>query len=122
MTEEVRETKVIVRSAVDRPDFPVVAVTPGSLPNVCLVPMSAIVQVGVRVLRTYFQSLLGFLLAVGSGLMGASGLMDPIPAGDFAAAFNRAAGLALAPTVVALLQNVIELLARVDQQHPQWRA
>lgn len=77
-------------------------------------------QTAIRTLRTYLQSLVGFLLAGGTGLAGAVGV--PMPAYDFWALLQSSAGLALAPAVISLLQNGIEILAKLDSNNPEIRA
>jgi hypothetical protein len=61
--------------------------------------------VGVRVVRTYLQGLVGFLT------VNAAGIDLGIPAMTFANSFLLAASLAAAPAVVSLIHNIIELLA-----------
>jgi hypothetical protein len=84
--------------------------------------MTPLAQVAVRFARTYIQGLIGFLLL---GLASASTLANVgvvVQPGDFLSALKVAAGLALAPAVISLLQNLAELLARVDEKYPMARA
>lgn len=74
---------------------------------------------GIRALRVYLQSLVGFLLAGGSGAAGAVGITMPV--GDFGALLVSCASLAVAPAAISLIQNVIELLAKIDQTNPTLR-
>jgi hypothetical protein len=73
-----------------------------------------------RAARVYIQSLVGFLTAVLTGAAGAAGVQ--IPAGDFAHQLLTCASLAVAPTVMSVLMNVAELLAKLDETNPQLRA
>lgn len=68
----------------------------------------------VRTVRSYLQGLVGFLVAGVSGVA-------VIAAPDFFLTLQNAASLALAPAVVALLQNTIELLAKIDESKPALR-
>jgi hypothetical protein len=94
-----------------------VPTAPG-IPDLQLVPMTKIRQILVRTVRTYLQSLVGFLIAASTGATEAVGLN--IPAGDFATLLLQSAGLSLAPAVIALLQNLIELMSDLDD--PKTRA
>lgn len=77
----------------------------------------------VRVARTYFQTLAGlaaaFLVVPGapSPMGGNVYVLGPV-----AAALLIAAQYALMPAVLALLQNIVELLGKLDQRAPEWRA
>ena len=75
--------------------------------------------VGVRGLRVYLQGLVGFLTA---NTTGATEALTGIPVGDFGNQVVIAASLAVAPSVLSLLTNIIELLAKLDQSHPTLRA
>jgi hypothetical protein len=87
---------------------------------VTVIPMPAWQIAGVRTLRVYVQSLLGFLTAAGTGYATAIGVMMPV--GDFSHLFVISASLAVAPAAFTFLQNVIELLARLDATNPTLRA
>ncbi len=74
----------------------------------------------VRAARTYLQSLVAFLAVVGLGIeVGA--IDDAVRLAPFAAKLILAAELAVAPTVVALLQNGLEVLRKLDVSHPELR-
>jgi hypothetical protein len=92
--------------------------TPPGAPDLVLVPMTKLRQIAVRTVRTYLQSLVGFLLVTGTGVSEAVGIN--IPATDFAQLLLNSAGLSLAPAVIALLQNLIELMSDLD--NPKTRA
>jgi hypothetical protein len=70
----------------------------------------------VRVVRTYLQTLLGLLTAGMAG--GAAGI---IPFNDFQDLFIKSVTLAIAPAVVSALQNVLEIMAKLDATHPEVR-
>lgn len=70
-------------------------------------------QALVRTVRTYLQGLVGFLMAGGTGAADAVGV--PLPAHDFLALLGVSAGLAVAPAIIALLQNAVELLSKLER-------
>jgi hypothetical protein len=81
--------------------------------------MTPVVQVIVRGLRTYVQALVGFLLlGLGGGLDNIGGVQSSV----FIVQLKIAASLALAPAVIAVLQNSAELLAKLDERMPKARA
>ena len=122
------EEKTVVQEPVKvlvtaRPEAPVdgaIIKTPAGVPDLQAVTRSWYAQVGVRVLRTYLQSLVGFVLAVSTGA--AAGVGINIQVGDFGDVMLKSAGLAVAPAVMSLLQNAIEILSKLDQTNPQARA
>lgn len=80
--------------------------------------------IGVRVLRTYLQSLTGLtvtVLVVPVQIPSPSG-GDLYVLGPLAAALLIAAQYAIGPAVASLLQNAIELLTKLDQTMPEMRA
>lgn len=93
--------------------------TKKELNDVTVVSMPWWKIVGVRALRVYLQGLVGFLTANATG---ATTAVTGIPVGDFGQQIVTAASLAVAPAVFSLLTNAIELLARLDQRAPQFRA
>lgn len=83
-----------------------------------VVPMSPLAIIGIRCLRTYLQGVLGLFVV-------ASIAQSAIPiqlASGILGALELALVAALPGAIVALLQNGIELLARLDQQAPGLRA
>lgn len=112
--------KVLVTERPDAPADGDKIKTPAGVPDLQAVTRSWYAQVGIRVLRTYLQSLVGFVLAVGSGAAGGVGIN--IQVGDFGDLMLKSAGLAVAPAVMSLLQNSIEILSKLDQTNPQVRA
>lgn len=96
--------------------------TAAGQPDIILATMTPLAQVFVRAARTYLQSLVGFLLLNVAAAPVAESLGVVVSPGDFWQAFQTAAGLAVAPTVIALLQNAAELLGHLDNLIPKWRA
>lgn len=74
----------------------------------------------VRCCRVYLQSLVGFLVATGTGATAAAGLTMPMT--DFYHVLATSASMAVAPAAISLIQNVIELLAKLDATNPTLRA
>jgi hypothetical protein len=83
---------------------------------VILQPMHPVALVGVRCARVYLQTILGLLSA------GGLGVMPGWTPGELASNVTQAALLSLAPVVFTFLQNTLELLARLDERRPEWRA
>lgn len=77
-------------------------------------------QALIRGSRVYLQSLLGFLLAAGTGAAAAVGVN--LPVGDFGKLLLSAGSMAVAPAVISLIQNSIEMLTKLDSSNPQLRA
>jgi hypothetical protein len=98
-------------------DTDVTATTPRGTSDVRVIVVSAARVVLVRTVRTYLQSLLGFLGATVVGAIPS----DPLAPPDAWAKLATAAGLALFPAVCAAIQNVLELLARLDTSNPELR-
>ena len=98
--------------------------TDREIASVTVVTMPAWQIALVRCCRVYLQALLGFLTATGTGLAGAvaTAVGTPIPAMDFWHMLVFSASLAVAPATVSLIQNVIELLAKIDATNPGLRA
>jgi hypothetical protein len=114
-------------SSVSIPDVPKAIVTERSgetlhRSQVILEAMTPFAQVLVRSARTYVQCVLGFLplALIGQPALEKVGVI--IPPGSFLDALGSAAGLALAPTVISFLQNLLEILARFDEKFPKARA
>lgn len=91
-----------------------------ALGGVTVIQMPAWQIALVRTARVYLQTLVGVLIAGGTGLAGAVGVQ--MPAGDFSRMLISAASLAVAPAAVTFIQNVIELLAKLDTLKPTLRA
>jgi hypothetical protein len=85
-------------------------------PDVTVVTMPPWQMVGVRALRVYLQSVLGFITAGGVGLD--AGVLP----NEFGALFFTAVQLALAPAVFSALTNTTELLTKLDISNPELRA
>lgn len=106
------------RGALDRD---VTATTSSDLPNIRVVVMTAAARVGVRVLRTYFQSVLG-LLGAATVASAVPVLSDVVTPSDTGEKIVFALVGALFPAFIALLQNVLELLTKADEHLPELRA
>jgi len=100
----------------------VVLKTPAGEANIKVVTMSVWRQVAIRTSRAYLQNLLGFILAVGTGAAAASGVGLTMPAADFVHLFGAAAGLAVGPAVICMIQNTLEILTKLDVTNPELRA
>lgn len=77
-------------------------------------------QALIRGSRVYLQSLVGFLLAAGTGAAAAVGVNMPV--GDFGKLLLSAGSMAVAPAVISMIQNSIEMLTKLDSSNPQLRA
>jgi hypothetical protein len=101
-------------------DHDTVAVTPGALPNLCVVVITPLKRVLIRTARTYLQALLAFLTLAAVGAMPEPGA-DPTDPITLWGKFVLAAGYALAPALVALLQNLYEVGNDWDATRPELR-
>lgn len=82
-----------------------------------IVVVPAVGVVLVRVVRTYLQTLIGLLTALGLGVL-------PVGPVDQLAVWQQVlvtAGLALFPAFMSLLQNTWELLGKWDVTKPELR-
>lgn len=95
----------------------IAAQVPDGQSELCVVVVSAARVVVTRGLRTYLQALLGFLGATAIGVIPT----DPVAPPEAWQRLVFAAGLALWPAVISVLQNVLELLGRVDVTRPELR-
>jgi hypothetical protein len=115
-----KATRTIITAREERPTDTAVSTPTGH--NVILEAMAPWAQVLVRFVRSFLQGLVAFLLLGLAAKPTMEGLGVVVPPGDFIEALKVAAGLALAPSVISLIQNAIELLARVDERFPKLRA
>jgi len=95
----------------------ILATTPEGWNDVQIVLVSAVRAVLIRVVRTYLQTFAGFLL--GSAVLPSE--LDPLAPPEAWQRIVMAAGLALFPAFVSLVQNAAELLAKWDVEHPERR-
>lgn len=107
------ETKTVVTERAEM-------VTDKQASAVSVVLMLPIRIVLVRAARVYLQTLIGLLGAFGLGV--ATDVGVTMTAGNFWHTLIACGSLALAPAVMSVLQNTVELLAQVDAKSPQWRA
>lgn len=111
---DVINTAVVRRD--DTIDESVTARTPSSvLADVRVQTMSSAYAVFIRCARVYVQSVLGFVAA------GGLGLNIGLEAHEAGHLLTRAATLAMAPVAFTFLQNLLEILTRLDEAHPRWR-
>ena len=116
MAEKPEAIKTIITETPESPKSGSTLRAPAGDTNVTVVTMTWYSQVAIRVLRTYLQGLVGFVVA------GTAGMPGPLPASGFSSVLLNAASLALAPAIVSLLQNAIEILSKLDVTNPQVRA
>lgn len=110
---ETREStqSVVVRKINGAPET--VGVAGSGTPHAVVVyTMSTARILAVRILRVWLQSFLGLLTVDGLGLV------DLAPPGEAFAQMWTVAGIALAPAAVALLQNLLEFLTKLDVKTP----
>lgn len=89
-------------------------------PNVIFAAMSATYAVLVRTARVYAQTFMGLLTAqfgAVDAVLGAG-----VTPQDFLGKVQVAAALALAPALFTLVQNAAELIMRLDEKLPRFRA
>lgn len=86
-------------------------ITPTGQPNIIIKVVQPLMLVFVRATRVFLQTLLGLVTA---------GLAAPkaLPTQDFMHLLVLCASLSLAPAVVCIIQNTIELLGKLDQAYP----
>lgn len=119
MTEIASPVPVLTTDRAGAPADGTIIETPPGRSDLIIKVMTPFAQVAVRGLRTYVQALVGFLLlALGGGLDNVGGVQSSV----FLVQLKVAASLALAPAVIAVLQNAAELLAHLDESMPKARA
>lgn len=107
MSNETPHT-TLIRKRSDRTPRVIGVAGYGTRDAVVVKAMPAWQMIAIRVARMYLQTLIGFLGAEGVGAdLGGLG---------------RLALLALAPTIVSLLHNTLEILTKLDVTHPHLRA
>jgi hypothetical protein len=101
----------------DAIDHSVTAKTPSAtVADIRVQTMSVAYALFVRCARVYVQGIVGFITA------GGLGLNIGLEAHEAGHLISRAATLALAPVAFTFLQNLLELLTRLDEKAPRWRA
>lgn len=114
------DTEVIKTVVVKREDAmtrSVAVSTPGEMPNIVVRALSPLRIIAVRASRVYVQGIVGFLGGQAIGVL-PEALSAP---GGFWHKLSLASQLAIAPAALCLLQNIGELLARLDEKAPEWR-
>lgn len=112
-----QELKTLVRATEDTPKV-VGTAGMGSDTEVTVTTMPWYKMAAIRAARVYLQALVGFLVVGGTGIGEAAG----IPIYQFGGNLATAATLAVAPSVVSLLQNILEFLTKLDVTNPALRA
>lgn len=107
---------VIDRGATSTPTDQSIAVTPGKASNLKVNIVTPLTNILVRAARTFLQTMLGLMMA---SMTGAASTI--LPPGDFGHLAYVCAGLSIASTGICVIQNIIELLARLDQSSPTLR-
>ena len=95
-------------------------VTDHQLSQVVIVLMTPLRIIATRAARVYLQTLIGLLSAFGLGVASEVGVT--MAADTFWHTLLACMGLAIAPAVMSILQNTLELLAKADATMPQLRA
>lgn len=128
-TTPLKREKVLVTERPGAPRDKAVLETPAGAADVQVVTWPLWKQVAVRAGRTYIQSLVTFILAGASSASVRQGLEFTVeatgismPANEFLALFLSAASLSMGPAILAFLQNVVEILAKLDSTMPRLRA
>lgn len=116
-SDETTKTIVVKRSDVDREQL---VVTAQGQPDILIQPIGALQMVLTRTARVFVQSLLGMLAVVGTGFGMPDDMQQMLPA-VFLDKFVLASQLAIAPASITFLQNVAELLAKLDERFPKLR-
>lgn len=113
------EPRVLVTERAETPHGmdETIAVTPPGRPDLEVVVMPAVLRIGVRAVRVYLMSLLGFLGMTSAGALPT----QPITPNAAFSLLLTAAGYALAPAFVSLVWNLIEILNKWDATHPELR-
>jgi hypothetical protein len=115
---ETKKVETVVTAREQGINENMMARTTGDIPNVLVKALSPLRIMATRAARVYLQSLVGMLGLVMSGFAEGS-LITPE---DFGGKLMMAAGFALAPSVMTLVQNAAELFARLDETRPELRA
>jgi|SRR5688572_7302458 len=128
------ETKVVVTDRPKAPRDKSIVETPTGKKDLQVILMGWAHIAIVRTLRTYVQSVLGNLANVGiAGAVAVTAFANlsleeqatiqrAYSALEFWQVLLIAFSTAIAPAVVAFLHNAVELLTRLDEKGPKWRA
>jgi hypothetical protein len=90
------------------------------MPNVLITVMHPVAQVLVRAVRAYLQAFLGIATALQTGYAHKVGV--DFDTHDLTQVIVKSAAIALAPVFFTIVQNMIELFAKLDETYPQLRA
>lgn len=86
------------------------ATTPPDQPNIVVNVVQPVVALLIRALNVYAGSVAG-LVTVGM-------TSTELPAADFTHLLLKCAGLAIAPTVVLMIKDVVTITAKLEQKFP----
>lgn len=111
MSNEQQQQSTVVRKINGAPERLGIAGV-GTTHEVVVYTMSTIRILAIRVLRVWLQSFLGLLAIDGLGIA------DLAPPGQAFKQMMTVAGIALAPSAIALLQNLLEFLTKLDVKNP----
>lgn len=115
MADEQPQQTTVVRKINGAPERVGIAGV-GTSHEVVVYTMSTARILAIRVLRVWLQSFLGLLAIDGLGIA------DLAPPGEAFSQMLTVAGIALAPSVIALLQNLLEFLTKLDMKNPTLHA
>ena len=97
--------------------------TPPGQSDLQVIAVSRWNQVWIRTARAFAQSLVGNLTSVGASVVVVVKVFGlDLPLNGFLATVYVALGLTLTPTLVAFLQNAIEILNNMDKTAARFRA
>lgn len=91
-----------------------VAETRAGLPDILLIPMGYTKRIVIRAAKTYVSSILGVL---GYGVT--SSLVPGLPYNEFTTNLLNASLMAVGPTVINILINLLILLTQLDESVPE---
>lgn len=110
-------TKKVVVTERGNLNVPTVAETSTNKPDVLLVPLSILRRISIRAARVYIQSVLGVL-----GYSAVSTVVPQLPFQEFSNTFANALLLAIGPTVISILVNLLILFTKLDESQPELMA
>ena len=105
--------KVVVTRRRGSPRSEALAHTAEGLPDYIVKPLSMLHRLAIRAAKVYISTLLGVL---GYGAVAA---VSPLPLPEFQANFTNAAQLAVAPTVINMLINMLIIFTKLDESLPE---
>lgn len=128
--KKVEKIQVLVTDRDEAPKDRAIVKTPDGEPDVQFVRGRWWTQVLIRGARSFLQNFVGYLLGagVGVGVAGAAeivaakaGVTVSPEAGVWMTLLSAAFFSALGPTIVCMMQNTLEILAKLDVTAPKFR-